>query len=159
MSSPVGFGSTLIRALLDQFGDWAANSGPGLVDKGTLRSLVNQLFSYSNGLTAQAGGTQAAALRLVSTINEVSTVATAADSVALPIAYPGSAIFLINDGANSMQVFGAPSNPSNGGAGDTIAAHNSVAQTATATGVPQASAAVAVYVCFALGKWKQFLTA
>lgn len=109
-------------------------------------------FSATQGLTAHAGGGQASATLLPSYVNEVSTVATAADSVMLPASIPGAKIYVINDtAATSMQVFGQP--------GDTIAAHGSNSQTASATGVAQAGATIACYVCFGPGVWKQFLTA
>lgn len=97
-------------------------------------------FNATSGIVATAGGGQANAFQLPSWMNEVAVVATAADSVMLPPGYAGAVIIVINDGANSVQVFGSP--------GDTIAAHNSSSQTASATGVPQAAAAVGVYYCF-----------
>ena len=133
-------------------------AGFRLIDGQDLQHLANLEFSTTNGLTALAGGGQSGATPLPSAINEISTVASANDSVALPQALPGTTVVVINDGANSCQVFGQASNPlSTNSAGDTIAAHNSTAQTATGTGVAQASAAVGVYYCFAIGKWKQTL--
>lgn len=57
-------------------------------------------------LTAQADGTKANATALGYGVNTVSTVAGAADSVLLPYAYPGAVVFVENDVATSMQVFG-----------------------------------------------------
>lgn len=116
-------------------------------------------FSAAQGLVALAGGGQTGATLLPMYVNEVSTVVTAADSVMLPLAAPGAVVFVINDTATSMQVFGQPSNPNNSGVGDTIAAHGSAAQSATATGVAQAATIMACYVCFVVGKWKQMITA
>lgn len=131
-------------------------SGLRLISGGDLIQLVNLLYFTESGLTAGAGGTQALALPLPAvSVAEISTVASANDSILLPPAVIGLEVTLINDGANSMQVFGVPSNPNNAGAGDTIAAANSTAQQATATGVAHASAASFTYICFAAGKWKQ----
>lgn len=98
------------------------------------------LASVSNGLTAHAGGTQAAALALVSSINRVTTVATAADSVKLPTSVAGLVITIINNGANAMQVFGASTDTING--------------VATATGVSQHPNSVVRYYCAVAGLWQ-----
>src|ERR1044071_8736408 len=82
------------------------------------------LDSVSDNLTAHAGGTQAAALALTSIMNILATVATAGDSVKLPPAVIGLVIGVLNNGANSAQVFGAGTDNING--------------VATATGVAQA---------------------
>lgn len=95
--------------------------------------------SWAHGLTAHAGGTQAAALALTAYFNNVTTVATAADSVRLPASAAGMQVIIANNGAASMQVYGAGT--------DTI---NSVA---TATGVAQAPGTVAVYNASVAGNW------
>lgn len=91
------------------------------------------------GVTAHSGGTQALAVALTGMINQVSTVAAAADSVALPPSKPGLQITVVNTGANPLQVFGAGT--------DTI---NNVA---TATGVSQAVNARVTYTCVVAGNW------
>lgn len=134
---------------------------PSSVPSGSqLQQLVNQLFTYQNGITAgpTAGG-QTSATRLTSAINEIATVQTTNNGVMLGQGLPGNWQFVINDGAFSMQVYGNIQNPSNANASDTIAAHNSTTQAGGVTGVAQASATIALYVCFKLGQWKQFLTA
>lgn len=95
--------------------------------------------SFANSLTAHAGGTQAAALALTANFNNVTTVATAADSVRLPTSVAGMQVTIANNGASSMQVYGAGT--------DTI---NSVA---TATGVPQAIGTVVTYFAAVAGNW------
>lgn len=105
--------------------------------------------SVSDNLTAFAGGGQAGALLLTSRNNRVSTVASAADSVRLPLAIAGITVEVINGAAsNSMQVFGSGT--------DTI---NDVA---TATGVAQAAGKAATYTCISAapaGKWYRNLSA
>lgn len=59
------------------------------------------------GLTALAGGGQSGATVLTGDINVVSTVASAADSVQLPVAEAGREVSVVNSSANSMAVFPA----------------------------------------------------
>jgi hypothetical protein len=96
--------------------------------------------SYADALTAHSGGTQAAALQLAAMTNRITTVAAPGDSVALPAAVPGLRVTVINDGANSMQVFGSGTDTING--------------IATATGIAQAVKAVVTYSCTAAGLWE-----
>ena len=130
-----------------------------LIDGGDLAALAAQSFSSKAGLIALAGGGQAGATPLPAALNSVDTVASDSDSVMLPLALPGAVISVYNNSAHTLAVFGQPANPNNtASAGDTIAAHNSNAQQPTATGVTQATTLVATYVCYATGKWKQFLS-
>jgi hypothetical protein len=71
-------------------------------------SLNGILETVNAGLTATAGGTQAASQVPTAAINQFTTVATAADGMTLPVAVKGMTITVINDGANAMQVFGSP---------------------------------------------------
>lgn len=146
-----------LASIMSQFPSFVR--GLRLIDGEDLRALGNLLFSYNPvGITALAGGGQVGATPLPFAVNEISVAASANDSVALPLAVPAKCVWVNNDGAQSVQVFGQATNP-NTGVGDTIAPNNSINQAATATGVAQASAKIACYVCFAPGKWKQFLTA
>lgn len=97
------------------------------------------------GITATAGGTKAAARPLTAAINEVSVCATAADSVLLMPAKRGLCIFVDNNGAASMQVFGQGTDTING--------------VATGTGVAQAAGLAAMYVCYSDGAWSRILSA
>lgn len=128
-----------------------------LIDGGDLKSLANSLFSTQTGIVALAGGGQIGATPLLGALNEVDTVVTNNDSVQLPIALPGQQIFINNATAQILSVYGIPSNPSNGGAGDTIASASSSVQQATGTGVTQAANTLAFYMCTTLGQWKQGL--
>lgn len=98
-----------------------------------------------NSVTALAGGGKTGATPLTAAINRISVCATAADSVLLPPALKGIDVFVQNDGVASAQVFGQGT--------DTI---NAVA---TATGVAQAAAKAALYVCYADGAWVRLLSA
>ena len=81
--------------------------------------------NFETGLTAFAGGGQTSATALTAQLSKVATVASGADSVKLPKigvqtmgeANPGSLGMMMvvrNDGANSMQVFGATPDTING---------------------------------------------
>lgn len=93
----------------------------------------------TTGLTAHAGGTQAAALALTTGINHITVCATGGDSVRLPVSVAGMQVTVINAGAASAQVYGAGT--------DTI---NAVA---TATGVALTNGKTAMYSCPVAGQW------
>ena len=119
--------------------------GAGLVDMGLITDGWG--FTYTAAITATAGGGRANAVPLVNMVNQVTTVATAADSVALPPAYGGQTIVVVNAAAtNAAQVFAAV------GTSDTI---NGVA---AATGVSLAAGKAATYVSVP-GAWYGNLSA
>lgn len=65
------------------------------------------LPSGQEAITAHAGGGQASATQMGYGVNVVTVVATAADSVKLPPAFPGAFVFVRNaDAADSVTVFG-----------------------------------------------------
>ena len=134
--------------------------GLRLIDGGDLQTLLKLLGANpANGLTAHAGGGAAAALQLTSYINEITTAgAGGTDSVALPAAIPGITVEVMNDTANSIQVFGMQANPNNGGAADVIISNTATAPAAAATGVSQAANKTAFYTCHKAGTWKQLLS-
>ena len=140
----------------DLFGSFGIVQGPTTSITGKdMTALVRQLFSYQNTLTALSGGGNTGAVVPVnSAINEVATVATTGDSVQLPVGLPGATVVVINDGANSLNVFPYPLNP-NTGTSDSIAPHSTTVP--VTTGSAQASAAVGIYICFSAGVWKQCL--
>jgi hypothetical protein len=119
--------------------------GPQLFDPGLITGGGG--FSAVTGLVAHAGGTRAAALPLTACINHITTCATAADSVSLPVAIGGQELTVINSGAASAQVFAAP------GTSDTI---NGVA---AATGIALAAAGKAQFVSPGPGLWFSVLSA
>lgn len=85
------------------------------------------------GYTALAGGGQTGATQLLDGVNQVDTVASTADSVTLPQAAQGKIVVVVNNGANSMQVFGRSAETING--------------VATATGVAHPAGETGFYVC------------
>jgi imidazole glycerol phosphate synthase subunit HisF len=104
--------------------------------------------SIEDSITAHAGGTQAAALALnpLKTVHNVTTVATAADSIKLPLAVGSGIQHLIhNSSGTSLQLFGDGT--------DTI---NAVA---TATGVAIAAGKSRLLTDIAVGKWVSMLSA
>lgn len=119
--------------------------------------------NHESTITAHSGGTQAAAYQLGAQRNNVSTVAAAADSVALPkiVASPsrldaqgasfGAVVFVFNSGANALQLFGGTN------ALDTV---NGVA-TATGISVPPGSGAICVAGALNasnVGNWQAYLS-
>lgn len=104
------------------------------------------LASVTDTITAHAGGGQGSAVLLTTDINRVTTVASAADSVALPTSTPGSEVTVINAAAsNSMNVFPQ--------SGDQINALSANAAFAVAAGK------VATFYCTTAGFWHSQLTA
>jgi hypothetical protein len=81
----------------------------GLVDGLWLQGMANgQNFSYQSGITAHAGGTQAACQNLPSNIafTSVDTVATDHDSVCLPFAIAGMNIQIANNSGHILDIYG-----------------------------------------------------
>lgn len=104
----------------------------------TLTGLLTE--SAASGLTALTGG-QGGALALTKEVNQFSTV-TAGFGAALPLAVAGLTIYIINNGAGALQVYG--------GGTDTIDG------IATATGVSQMPGSLCLYTCVTTapgGKW------
>lgn len=123
--------------------------GVRMFDGSQVVTAVNQWNQQQTtvALTALAGGGQTGATQLNFGFNQVTVVATAADSVQLPPCVQGAAVYVTNDdGADAMTVYGKA------GRTDTING------TAGATGVSQVAAAHALYFCVvpdaASGKWQ-----
>lgn len=99
------------------------------------------LESAQDTITAHAGGGQTSATIINTQTTRVTTVATAGDSVQLPVSVAGMELLVINHGANAMQVYGAASTS------DTID------DQAAATGVSQMANSLVIYTCATSGKW------
>lgn len=86
----------------------APGSGPQLIDGAWLNGVVGgQNFTYQSGITAHAGGTQAACLNLNPGIYlyELDTVASSGDSICVPFAQVGTNFSIRNAGAQSANLF------------------------------------------------------
>lgn len=92
--------------------------------------------TVSNTITAKAGGVQATAVLLTSSINQVSVCATAADAVVLPQAPLSAEITVINDGVAALQVFGS------------LASADTINSVVTGTGVSVPAAKRATFTCY-----------
>jgi hypothetical protein len=81
-----------------------------------------QNYAYQSGITAHAGGTQAACLNITPgfAIYQVDTVATNHDSICLPFAIAGTDLNLRNNGAATLSIYGQVNNNATTGAADTI---------------------------------------
>lgn len=99
------------------------SNGFGAVDGTWLNGLAGGLnFTFQNGITAHAGGTQAACLSLTpgSYLYEIDTVASGNDSICLPFAAPGFNISIRNAGAQTLGIYGQSANNPVTAAADTI---------------------------------------
>lgn len=98
----------------------------------------------TDNIVAHAGGTQAAAVLLVSALSRIITVGTAGDSVALPASYPSSVITVTNSAAaNALNIF-----PNIGGTGtEQINALGANAAFSLAAGK------TVDFVCYTAGQW------
>lgn len=95
--------------------------------------------SYVDNVTAHAGGGKANAYPLMAELSRITTVATAGDSVLLPPSASGIDVYVVNHGANAVQVYGAGT--------DTID------DVATGTGVSQMPNSSVLYSCSTTGAW------
>ena len=96
-------------------------------------------ISVKTGIVAHAGGGQTSATLLTAHINVISTVATAADSIKLPVSVAGMCIDASNSTAAALQVFGSGTDTING--------------VATATGVSVAAGKTGHWCVSAAGTW------
>lgn len=111
----------------------AVDDGIQQIIQGGLK--VGRLYLGVNGaLTAHAGGGQTNAVALKSGVNNVTVVASAADSLKLPVCKAGRLVIVLNNGAHAAQVF---SNEATG---------VSIDSTAGATGVSVTNGYVAIFV-------------
>jgi hypothetical protein len=112
-------------------------------------SNPTQIGGNETGLTAAAGGTQAGALALAAskTVHNITTVATAADSVKLPLATGSGGMHWVKNSAavNSLQLFGSGTDTIDG--------------VATATGVAVAAGKSRILYDLAAGQWVSLLGA
>lgn len=109
--------------------------------------------SFVAGLTAFATGGQTSATPLTKQINQVTTVANAADSVLLPPAIHGLTIKVINVGGNTLAVF--PCSAAQGGVtgGDAI---NALSQNSSFSVANTKSCS---FICGVDGTWNTLLSA
>jgi len=104
-----------------------------IVSGADMNSLSNQISGAVDGLVAKAGGGKAGATPLTAHVNTIATAATAADSVILPKGFAGAEVWVINDGAEAVQVFGLGNDTIDG--------------VATGTGVSVAAASKTIFKC------------
>jgi hypothetical protein len=105
-----------------------------------------QYESTQDNLTAHAGGGQGSATQITAMNARVTTVATAADSVALPPSANGLIIYVTNAAAaNSMNVF-----PQSGESINALSANTALAVAAGKT---------CAFVCYSKGLWHSLLSA
>jgi hypothetical protein len=103
-------------------------------------SLGLQTESFQDTITAHAGGGQGSAYPITKMISRVSVVASANDSVVLPVSAAGTQITVLNGAAsNSMNVF-----PASGEAVNSLGANAAFAA---------AAGTVTIFTCVTAGVW------
>ena len=104
-------------------------------------------FTSTNAITAFAGGGQASATALTASpsLNRITTVGTAGDSVKLPAATAGSQIVVLNTAANSCNVF-----PATGEVINALTANTAIALAGTKS---------EIFYCAVAGTWNTLLSA
>jgi hypothetical protein len=127
----------------------------GLLDATDLNKFFNMVLGAQGGIVAHAGGGIPLATQVTYGFNSVDTVATAADSVMLPPAIINGWVWVFNGGAASMNVYNTQVNPQNGGLTDVIVPHGVAAPNAGNVAIALAVGHCALFVCVALGRWKQ----
>jgi hypothetical protein len=112
------------------------------LDPSDFAGALNDVSSYESGVTAHAGGGQANGYAITKTNTRVTTVATAADSLTLPVAKAGGVYRVFNRGANSLDVY-----PATGEAINALAANTALAV---------AAAGQTAFYCMVDGTWDAF---
>lgn len=155
-------GAAATNAVPCRFEFWTATTGGTLtkaltIDAGQIATFATNLSTsglfrlggIETGLTAHAGGTQAAALALSSTksVHNVTTVGSANDSVVLPASTGSGTIHWVKNSAaaNSLQLFGLSSDTIDG--------------VTASTGVAVAAGKSRIVCDFASGTWLSILGA
>lgn len=145
----LAFGQMAGGIMASQEQGTAAISGGTITGSSISASTLgaNNVHVTEDNITARAGGGQASATALsaTATFHAVTTVTTAADSIALPACVDGREDFVFNAGANAMQVFGVSPDTING--------------VATATGISQPAGVGIWYLCDTATKWRATLGA
>lgn len=145
-----GGGEGQVEWALPVFGGYSATGAQlwGFDKTGALSTAGIPKAALEVGLTAHAGGTQAAALALSTSVpvHVIAVCATLGDSVALPPAVGSGARHTVsNQGAASCQVYGSGTDTIDG--------------VATGTGVAIPASKGAEFVDYAAGKWFMVLSA
>lgn len=125
-------------------------TGFALQDGNWLNGLAGgQNHTFTNGLTAHAGGTQAAGLQLPANtfLIEIDTVATTSDSVLLPFCIAPQVMIIINSGANTMNVYASPNTNAATATTDTIDGNSNATAFTIATKVTN------LFKCAKSGNW------
>lgn len=131
-------------------------AGFSLVDGEWLRQLANgNNISFQNGITAHAGGTQAAALQLSANplVIEVDTVASGNDSVMLPFAAAGMFRTVWNNGASTLAIY------ANVNTNPLTASTDTINKSTNSTSYTLTTGQAAIFFCGKNGAWFAVKTA
>lgn len=131
-------------------------AGFALIDGTWARALSDgNNDTYTSGITAHAGGTQAAGFQLPDNVSfmEVDTVASGGDSVLLPYAQAGQRKFIFNNGAQTLDIYAQSTNNPATGSADVIN------KTTNVTAYTLTSGQAAIFWCAKNGVWAANKTA
>ena len=150
--------SPAIPSIISLFPSFGYTAGPTVPNGAELSLLAQYTVGVDAAVVAHAGGTQALGLQLppAPPFVQIGTCATTGDSVILPPAIPGNFVFLVNQGAQTLDIYGIASNPQNGGAGDQIYPVNNATANSNATALTLAATHSTILICYVLGLWVQF---
>lgn len=117
--------------------------GGGVVTGQSVTGLFYGSLMAQDNITAKAGGGQqtSGSSVIVSALARVTIVATTNDSVTLPLSVRGMEVVVVNDGANSLNIFPA--------LGDQINSLAANAAFADASAQPPV-----IFYCFSTGFWR-----
>ena len=150
----------MANSVFSYFTSFFGQFGEALIGRHNLTALANFTLGYANGIVAFPGGAQAGSPVLQYGDNQVDTVASANDSVQMPLALLGAEFSVINAGAQTMRLYAnGATNPNNGNVLDQIVANATVAKTANVTPITLASGYAVFFTCVSSGIWKQFAAA
>lgn len=143
--------ATVLKAIIDKYlPEWFG--APKAISGDSLKDLATQLFSVQGNIIAHPGGGQANATPLLAAFNDVTTVATAGDSVLLPYAIPGTTVQVVNSGTAFMQMWARANNPHNGGLQDMISVQGT---NTTVTNDSFGNGVLVGFICFRPGLWRR----
>ena len=135
-----------------------AGGGPALLDQTYVLGIAQgRNFTYQNGITAKASGTQAAATQIVvgAFLYEVDTCANDADSVKLFPALPGHSFVVANATGHTLDIYA--SDGYNGATGSSAA--DKINNSSNVTAYQLTTYQTALFMCGKAGVWQAIKTA
>ncbi len=114
-------------------------TGPAVNQTVNINTAAFVVEPALDGIVAFPGGGQANATKLTTELSRVTGVATAGDSVMLPLSQAGLTLVVTNHGNNPIQVYGL--------------GIDTIDDVAAASGVSQMANSMVIYSCYTPGAW------